>query len=216
MADRAWSAWYDAVIPRVPGCPLAAADYAIKRSAIEFCDRSCAWRKAVPSINSVAGTGEYVLPDVATGVKVVQLLEARWLGVKLYPKRPEQLDELYGPVDWRGVQGPPQYFTQETPNTVRLVPAPDVTTASAINGLFAAVRPKDDATGIDDAFASENHEPIAEGALRNLYRAPGMPYTNGTLSDTYGALFDSAIGNAAFRAARGNVRSPMRTKTSFT
>ena len=215
MADRAWSGWYDAVLPDMPGCPIAAADYAIKRAAIEYCDRSCAWRKAVPAIDSVASTGEYTLPAVASGVMVVKLFEARWLGKELTFKTPGELKDLYSPTDWRGVTGTPSYFTQETPNTIRLVPAPDVSTVGAINGLWAAVRPTDAATGIDDAFASENYLGIADGAKRNLCASPEKPYTNPSLAATYAAIFDSEIGNASFRAMKG-MGGKARTRTHFT
>lgn len=216
MADRLWSAWYDAVLPHAPGCPVAVASYEIKRAAIEFCDRSLAWRKPMTAIDSAVGVGEYTLPDVAAGVMVVQLLEARWLGVKLTKKRPDELESLYAPTDWRAVPGTPLYFTQETPNAVRLVPAPNVLTVAAINGLWAAVKPKDDATGIDDAVAGENYTAIADGALRNIFRSPKKKYTNPTLADAHGAIFDSEIGNAAYRAFRGGAGTTTRTQTSFT
>lgn len=215
MADRLWSAWYDAVLPHAPGCPAAVAGYEIKRAAIEFCDRSLAWRKPMTAIDSAVGVGEYTLPDVVAGVMVAQLLEARWLGVRLTKKRPDELESLYAPTDWRAVPGTPLYFTQETPNTVRLVPAPNVLTVAAINGLWAAVKPKDDATGIDDAVAGENYTAIADGALRNLFRSPKKPYSNPILADAHGAIFDSEIGNAAYRAFRGN-GGVTRTQTSFT
>jgi hypothetical protein len=154
VADRLWSGWYDAVLIHAPGCPIAVADFAIKRSAIEFCVESQAWRKAVPSIDSVAGTGEYTLPAVAAGVMVAKLLETRWLGKELVPTTPEKLRDIYGPNDWRVLQGTPTRWLQETVNTVRVVPAPTATTVAAINGLWAAVRPTDTATGIDDAVAT--------------------------------------------------------------
>jgi hypothetical protein len=215
VADRLWSGWYDAVLPEVPGCAIAVADFAIKRAAIEFCVESCAWRKAVPAIDSVASTGEYTFPAVATGVMVAKLLEARWIGTKLYNQRPDELAELFGPTDWRALTpATPRYFVQETPNAVRLVPTPDVSTVGAINGLWAAVRPTDTATGIDDAVASENFDAIKDGALRNLFASSNKPYTNPQLAGVYALLFSSAIGNAAFRAFRGGKGAP-RTMTSY-
>lgn len=215
MADRLWSAWYDAVVPQAPGCPIAVVDYQIKRAAIEFCDKSGAWRKAVPDIDSVANTGEYSLPAVATGVKVVKLLECRFLGQALKPKRPDELEALYSPNEWRALTGPPLYFVQETPNMVRLVPAPTVTTVGAIEGMWASVRPTDVATGIEDATGSEYHQEIADGALKNIYAIPQKPYSNATLAGTYYALFHSHIGNAAYRAFRGNSKTGSRTETSY-
>jgi hypothetical protein len=220
MADRLWSAWYDAILPDVPGCPAGAADYAIKRAAIDFCDRSCAWRKALPAIDSVASTagenGEYTLPAAGTGQVVAKLIECRWIGSALTFKRPDELQDIYNPTDWRTVTGPtPQYFTQETPNKVRLVPAPSSSTVGAINGLWAAVRPADTATGIDDDVGSEYHQAIVDGAKARLFESPDKPYTNPQLAQTYQALFDSEIGNAAFRAFRGS-GGRQRTQTSFT
>lgn len=215
MADKVWAAWDDAVMPEVPGAPAALVSFHVKRAAIEFCDSSLAWRKAVPSISSVSGTGEYTLPDVATGVAVSRLLEARWQGTKLTFLRPDELAAVYGPTDWRGLTGTPEYFTQETAGTIRLVPAPDATVASGINGLFAAVRPKDDATGLEDAFASDWFDAIAAGAKRNLMRIPKKPYTDLNLAAAYQGDFETEIGAAAYAAFRGNGPSTSRTETNF-
>lgn len=212
---KLWSAWLDSVVPEVPGAPASLITYHIKRAAIDFCDSSEALRKSMAAIDSVLNQGEYTLPDVATGVMVSKLLEVRWLGTALIMKRPDELALLYSPVDWRAQIGTPQFFTQETSGVLRLVPAPNVATVGAINGLWVAARPKDDALSIDDAFGSDWHDAIAMGAKRNLMAIPGKPYSNLQQAALYATGFNAEVGAAAYAAFRGSGPSTSRTQTSY-
>ena len=49
------------VAPEVLGCPSITIDSAILRAAIEFCEKSTAWRELLDPITVVDGTAEYAL-----------------------------------------------------------------------------------------------------------------------------------------------------------
>lgn len=202
----AFTDWLPDVLPWMPGCPADMAAHAIKRSAINFCERSGAYQSALPAMNSVANQGAYVLADVAAGVRVARVLEVRWQGTKLVFQRPGQLKSRYDPADWRNgavtTAAAPVYWTQEAANSVNLVPAPNAIVVGAI-GLWVACRPKDDATALDDAIASDYRDAITDGAKTILASSPGKPYTNLPLAAECGARFEQAIKNAVVRAWRG-------------
>lgn len=216
MANKLWTDWYDELLPDVPGCNETIASYAIKRAAIEFCERSQVYQAAVPDVASVNGTSEYALPDVASGVIATQLLELWYYNgtttVRLKYRTPRQLTGLYGPaVNWRTAIGTGQlYFTQEMPGKVRIAQVPNASQANALTRMWAAARPKDDATGIDELIGIPYWRAIGYGAKRELMGSPKKPYTNPDLAAFNGQLFEVAIKEAqvrAFQARRGRSRT---------
>lgn len=206
MADRLYTYWYDSVLPDMKGCAITVANFAIKRAAIEFLDRSNVWQLQLTAIASIIGVQEYALPDAGAANRIVgRVLEARFLGTRMKAKTPNQLKAIFDPVDWRTTPNvaTPLYWLQTSPNEIRIVPAPNANTASAINGLWVTVRPKDDATGFEEKVAIEWHEAIMHGAKRNLQSQPDKPYTNEAMAREHGAAFEAAIKRAQWQAFKG-------------
>ena len=176
---KVWSTLYDAVLPHLSGLtPGAPADFLIKRAAIEFFDRSCAWRVAIPAFQATADTGAYTLAAPVATTTVVKVTELRYLGKPLEHKTPGWLAEHYDTEDWRAKTGTPLYWTEEAPNEVTIVPKPTVTTAAALAG-WCAVKPLDDASGIQtDAMWREHHDTIARLAVARGMLSPKKPYTD--------------------------------------
>ncbi len=216
MANKLWTDWYDAVVPALPGLPLAAASFAIKRAAIEFCDRSLAWRVAIPAFQATAATGSYTLAAPVAGTIVAKVLELRYKGKLLTNKSPAWLAEHYGDgVDWRTVTAdPPTYWTSEFPNQVTIVPLPVTTVAAALAG-WCAVKPTDAATGLDEAIWREYHDEIANLAKARLMESPRKPYSNAAEAERLLSEVDSAIGLIAYMRERGGGNAPFRTKTHW-
>lgn len=210
---KVWSTLYDAVIPHLPGlAPGGPADFIIKRAAIEFFDRTCAWRVAIPAFQATANTGTYTLAAPVATTTVVKVLELRYLGKELTHKSPEWLREHYGMDDWRAKTGTPQFWTEEAPNEVTVVPKPTVTTADALAG-WCAVKPLDDATGIQtDAMWREYHDEIAELAVARGMLSPRKPYTDKAEGREKLKEIDGKIGLIAFhRSSGGGARQRTRT-----
>jgi hypothetical protein len=217
MAEKAWSEWYDAVLPNLPGLPAGGpADFFIKRAAIEFFDRSCAYRVAIPAFAATAATPTYTLAAPIANHLVVKVLDLRFEGRRLTPARPEELAELYGTgIDWRDqTADPPIYWTSESPNVVRLVPFPVTTTAGALDG-WAAIKPNESATGVEENFYRDHYQAIADMAMAMAMGSPRKPYSNPQEAERLRLKVDASVGFAALRADRGNSRAPMRTKTSW-
>lgn len=217
MAEKTWAAWYDSVLPALPGLPTGApADFIIRRAAIEFFDRSLAWRVAVPAFDATATVGTYTLAAPVVKTMVAKLLELRFQGKELEEKSPAWLKEHYGTgQDWRSASGdPPTYFTSEYPNQVTIVPKPITTTAGALAG-WCAVKPLDDATGVDEAVWREYHDPIAALAKAMGLDVPKKPYSNPQEAMRLRAYVDGEIGMAAYHRERGGGSAPFRTRTHW-
>lgn len=214
---KLWSDWYDAVLPFLRGLPPGVvADFYIKRAAIEFCDRSLAWRVAIPAFQATAATGTYTLAAPVAGTTVVEVLELRFLGRELEQKTPEWLKDYYGPSqDWRAkTADPPMYMTCEFPNQVTIVPMPVSTTAAALKG-WCAVKPLDTATGVDDNIWREYHDEVATLAKAMAMASPSKPYTDKVGAEKLRADIDSRLGFISLQRAKGAARAPFRTKTHW-
>lgn len=214
---KAWSAWYDAVLPHLPGLPAGApADFIIKRAAIEFFDRSLAWRVAIPDFNATADTPTYVLAAPVLSTLIVKVLDLRFQGKELTPMTPDELREMYGAgVDWRSRGGAaPSYWTSEYPNQVRVVPYPTTTTVNALDG-WAAVKPADDAATVPDEIWREYHDDVAMLARARAMEVPKKPYSNPQRAEALLAKVDTRIGLVALQREKGASRAPMRTKTHW-
>lgn len=217
MADKAWADWYDAVIPALPGLPTGApADYFIKRAAIEFFDRSCAWRAAIPAFEATINVGTYTLAAPLATTQVVKVLELRFQGRELLHRSPAWLKEKYGQAqDWRNVSAPaPTYWTSEGANKVTIVPKPTATVADALAG-WAAIKPTEAATGIDEWLYRDYHDEIADLAVARAAELERRPYSNAREAQRRHSKVNTSIGLIAYELARGRGDGPYRTKTHW-
>jgi hypothetical protein len=98
MATVNLTAWYDDVVPQVPGCPLPVALQKIRQAAITFCEMSRAWRYlGLTAIDAVANQMTYVLgPGAAAGTvpadtKVVHVFQVNYDGLALAMVTPAEV-----------------------------------------------------------------------------------------------------------------------------
>lgn len=195
----ALSAFTPYVAPEVAGCPEPLIEDAVRRAAIEFCERSRALREAV-AVNTVA-TQDYVTL-APTGGDVAHLYKLMY--------GDEELDKTTrADYDEDGDSGQPQEYYIEPPNTLRLYPVPD-----AIYALVAhvAVKPDRDATTLDDVLYNNWRDEIAAGARAKLMLMSGQPWFKPNDAELANAVFQAAIDRAAHRRATGNVGAPIRTR----
>jgi hypothetical protein len=191
------------VLPEVPGCPIPAANIAIRQSAVAFCEQSLAYKTSHNPIAVVSGTAEYDFqPQDQTVVHAIT-----------YAKFND--DELQSRVgeygisnpDWRSEEGTPKYIFGGM-TSLTLIPAPDV---DGTLTMIVALKPSPDATGIDGNIFNEYREAIVHGALSRLMMSPKKPYSNQTLAQWHGQQFTIMTGQAGMRAARSYTRAPLQT-----
>lgn len=216
MTTVAYSAWFDDVLPELPGCNQSIAMAAIRSSAIEFCQKTDVYLYDHPAINAVINTPTYAFVPPASTV-VSKVLQVFYSGRKLIPKTPDELKEIYGvyqSLDWRSRTGAPKYVTQDDEQNIRLVPMPDASLAGAIK-LRVSLKPTRASTTVIDRIYEEYLEIVKSGSLHRLKSQLNKPY-----SDVQGAIFHLSIFNdgvdqVKHKVAVGFGRAKLRTRGHF-
>lgn len=213
--STAWSAWYDDVLPDVPGCSQPMADYRIKRAAVAFCLRSRAYR-ARGYVSDAGGLGARGVPAslVPTGTRLVSIESVKFSGVALLPLTPAQLDDLY--ADWTTqTASSPQYLLRDRPavmaNSFYLVPAPTGASTTSLM-MEVSISPSESATTVDDAIFGEFREAIGMGAKGMLMAMQKKPWSDPQLAELNLSGFNGAIEVAKIKAIRGADRQKFVTK----
>jgi hypothetical protein len=200
---KLWADFYDYLLPDVPGCPFVAANHALRNSAILFCEQSLAWVYEHPDIAVVNDVDEYpYVPPAGALVHAVTYAEFNDKEIDASVKQEDM--RIW---NWRNQTGSPQYVLSG-PTALTLVPKPDV---EGTLKLIVALKPDNDATGIDDGIFQEYHGAIVHGALARLMLSPRKPYTNAELAAYHMKEFAAKTGSAGARVARNYTRAPLRT-----
>ena len=203
---KTWSAFYDFALPDLPGCPVAALDIAIRQAAIEFCEKSLAYKTSHNPISVISGTAEYAFqPPDQTVVHVITY--AKFDDTELQCRVGE-----YGisNQDWRSEEGTPKYIFGGM-TALTLIPAPNV---DGTLTMIVALKPSPTADGIDDNIFNEYREAIVHGALARLMLSPKKPYSDPGLATYHNLQFTILTGQAGTRSDRSYTRAPLQTTIS--
>lgn len=192
-----------------PGVADPTAYFAIRQAAIEFCERTRAWRFE----DEFAVAADDYEGLLAPANSVIHEIEDVWFnGVKLKRKTPEQLDVIAR--DWRSgavkPEGAPAYVTQLEQNTITLVP---FGTGSVKLSLF--LKPSQDADELPDFLADQHRETIAWGALARVLLIPNQSFTNPEMGAAFGQAFQGKLDGKSTLGITGQQRASVRTKASF-
>lgn len=192
-----------------PGVADPTAYFAIRQAAIDFCERTRAWRFE----DEFAVQADDYEGLLAPANAVIHEIEEVWFdGNKLARKTPAQLDALL--PDWRSggakPTGLPSYVTQTEQNTITLVP---FGTGSVKLSLF--LKPAQDADELPDFIADQHRETIAWGALARILLIPNQSFTNPEMGAAFGQAFQGKLDGKSTLGITGQQRAPVRTKASF-
>lgn len=206
---KLWRDFYDLMMPDVPGCPSAAADSALRQSAIAFCEQSLAWQGTHPDVPVAAGAAEYAFTPPADAV-VHAIIHAALDGeeIALYPGEPGMGSKGMGGINRHGRKGIPAYILADTAS-LTFVPAPG---APGMLSMTVAFKPSPASTGIVDGQFSEYREAIVHGALVRLMLSPKKPYSSTQLAQYHQQQFAVKTAAAGQRVARGHTRARLQTR----
>jgi hypothetical protein len=200
---KLWNAFYDLVVPDLPGCPLVVVEAALRRAAIAFCEQSLVWKAEHDEIDVVSGTADYAfVPPSGAVVHAIDYAEFDGEEIESHAGRTDIEIE-----DWRNETGTPEYVLGGA-TSLLLVPEPDV---DGTLTLTVILKPTPTATGVEDFIFNEYRETIVHGALARLMQSPRKPYTDAALSVMHQQQFAIGAGQAGNRVARDYTRAPLRT-----
>lgn len=207
------------VLSEVPGADAVLIQRSFRRAARRFCAETEVLRTTTATpLDLVADQAEYTIPAVANR-EIVRIVRGGLLwGSQTYPthRTEDQLDreERQGQTPsryflpdteaeaarlgmlttpWRILTGsPPVFYYQPQPNTVRLVPIPNVAMTQQLTITYA-LKPAREATEVDDFIVENWYETLVHGAIGELLSIKQKPWSNIKLAKDYIAMFDDGI-----------------------
>lgn len=213
MADRTFASLVPRVQASVPGCPHATIVQYIRDSAIRTCERTLYWRYQVPLFNLLPGVSEYTYdkPD-NTDVHVVfeAVVNGRPLE-RLTMEKAIEMGPLTLPADALADGSTPQVITQINADRYVILPLPDAERTYQCR-MFVALKPKRNATGMEEFIFDELEEVIMHGALQHLLVLPDQPWSDRELAAYHAKQYVFQIAERRARANLGNARGLMRVR----
>lgn len=204
------AAFLPLVLPYCPQCPDFIAEQQVRFAAIEFCERSRAWRHMI-TVSLTGPEGEMVAPEFAA------IHEIEFANFNDQPLTPVQFSTINP-----NQTGRPRYVTQVSPNALTVSPYDEpgdlevsVFLKPLANMAFETTpgRPIADRFNVVPKFMLDIHgTAIARGALSKILAIPGEPWSDPRMALKHEADFRENM-DAAFRwNMRGQQRAPIRTK----
>lgn len=202
------------IAPYAPGVSELAASYNARLAAIELCEKTLCWRQIV-TVEMTEDGQEIGLPD---GVAIHQFETARHGELPLTPMQFSDVDERAAAASYGA---PPQFITQASYNTVRLIPFMEGTLSLSVfvkpitenaYGLNAAGEIEDTYDRVPDWMIQQHAETLAAGALARLLIQPDRPYTNADLGMFYAQKFREAADTHFSVNLTGQHRARRRTR----
>lgn len=185
------------VMERVQGCPTPTAINAYVDAAREFCNKTRFLTRTINSATAI-GSAQYVLGNdpyiEVIGVRAISIDRATndWRPLT------ERAQTLFNRNDTGDT---PEFYAYVPEAQIVLHPTPNAVLPVEIT---AVVQPKLTATQIDDALLPNWESAISDGALANLYKLIGQPWSSPGLAKEYSNDFQSAIFSAAASVVNGH------------
>lgn len=189
------------ILPYAQACPEPTAVQHLRWAAMKFCEASRIWRSC-QEFNVTGGCSEVVC--VPQHAQIFEIEQAFFGTIKLEPKSAGDFDRDYD-------DSQPRWITQNSSNSVRLVPGAQEPDVLRIN-LF--LKPSRDAEDFPD-FLDEFEQELADGALSRILALPNQPFTDLQMAASFGGSFQVALDRNFTRNLRGQQRAPLRTKASY-
>lgn len=211
MSNKAFTAFYDEVLPDVPGAPQALALNAIRNAAIEFCLKSKVWVVDHDPLSAIAGQSVYEF-EPPTGAVVSGVVSAWFDGRRMAPTTQAELSDEF--ANWRTMNGTPTRYLQENAGEIILFPIPASALAGALT-MKVSLKPSRASTTIDSWLFESYLEAIAHGAKWKLMIMPKKPWSDGATALYHKEMFDAAVDGARLAAFKGLGKAPLRSTARF-
>lgn len=200
---KPFSAFYDHLLPELPGCTTAFLDLHLLQVAREFCQRTACWRDTFPTITPITATLTYILITAEAKADLVRVLrltigdQLSWCSAD--PAADEEQPQH--PVD----QPPFTIAGDNEQITFEEQPEGDIV-------IVGAMRPMLTATTLPDLLRDDYLEAMRAGVLSRLMAMGKKRWTDRDLAAYYADIYAKKTMAAAVKAQGGNTRKPLRTR----
>lgn len=194
------------VMPYAPECPEPLAIQALRDKATELCRRTRIWKQTISvAITSIDGTNL----EPPEGARIFEVKAPTYDGLPLTPVAPSWLDERN--PGWQAEEAAPaRFMTQETPNTVRVVPF-----VAGVLTVRLTLLPTKNASELPDFLVDEYASEIAYGAISEVLLTPAADFANPKLAAVFAQRFQSEMDRLSVAVAKGQQGARLRTKPRF-
>lgn len=222
LATTALSDLLPLVIPHVKGCPNPLAVQELRMAAIEFCERTKAWREEFTV--AFDEQNETIAPLAHAEIHEIETADFADDAGLSYPLTPVAYLRSTPPDRDTTNESQPFYITQASPDTITLVPfsAGTVTLQAIMKpqslpkyGVSGATTLQAVQNVIPAFIAAKYGEVLAHGALARLFAMPGVPWTQPSLAGARYAQFSAACDRNANRNVTGQQRARLRSSPSW-
>lgn len=221
LPTRPLSELVSLVAPYVASCPDSLIVEKLRLAAIDFCEGTRIWREVVTFAIDEENEA-VVIPDHCA----LHEIESAYFNDETCPLTPVRFAKTH-PNERDVVPGmtqTPRYITQQSHNTISLIPAAvGNVTASVI--LKPRAGPEYGVSGLTTEQDSQNVIPefmyqqyagvIADGATAHVMMIPKQPFTDLDMGSLKMAQFHKKISERQNLHIRGQQRAPVRTKASW-
>jgi hypothetical protein len=187
------------VLPAMPSCPDDVALFNLRWAAIEFCQKTLAWREQQGEITTLADVTEYAY-EVSSDRRVTKLLSVLLDGEEVEVLPPDEGRRR----DARDSDGPYVYGLL---SSFEIRPAPD---ADLPLITYAAVMP----TTLSDIIPADFerwYDVLADGAKARLFALPQTDWHNPNAAVAHRQLFLSRMASIASATQRGHAKPTRRS-----
>lgn len=195
------------LLPYAPACPEPMAEQCIVDAAIEFCEKTNAFRYTPDQVSTTAGltTYDFDLPSFTDFARVIHLsIDSKEIQSVVTEAQPLEADYQTKPDHY--------FVTQnESELLLNLYPTPDdVYTID----MSIALRPTRNATQIDDDLYTYWQDAIICGALYRIMSVPGQAFSDPVNAGYYNRKFHVLMNNARNEGNLGRVVGSMRVRSN--
>lgn len=206
---KPFSAFYDHLMPELPGITTAMVDLHLLHTARDFCQRTSAWRYDFTQA-AVASQAAYDISEPELQSEIVRVTRLAVLGTLLFDDR--WVPDAPGDVPRYDRADPP--FTVDDDNTTITLITDEVPAASSSTGLAvtAALKPKFTAARLPDFLLNERLEAIKAGTLYRLKVMGKKPWSDRDMAQVHATDYARHCNLAATHAQQGNTRARLRVR----
>lgn len=207
---KAFTAFYDEVMPELPGASPALVLKVIKDVCRDFHERSFCEQDTLP-IDLLTGVPSYALTITdPVNYELVQVLGVKYNDQPLDPASPLVLDREE--FEWKTRAGSVRRYTMDDASTIRFVSVPQASETGTVQ-VQVAITPLEAGAGIsDDIFRTWKYE-IARGVIGRLQIMARKPWSDANMSEMNRHTYEQAIGGAALKMLKGHGAGPLRTRS---
>lgn len=197
------------VSPQVPGCPFPTIIQHIRRSAIEVCETTLAWRYKVPHFVLTPGVYDYSF-DGPQDSELHAFITTSVNNNVLHPMTLEDAHAAYvGFPDYDvDKRARPRYIFQIDNCLFGVLPVPDDEEAYNMN-VVVALKPTRTADGMSSYAADLLQDLIVHNAAKTLLMIPDSSWSNSQLSQYHAVEYQRRVAEQRARINLGVAKASL-------